>query len=699
MTEGGGSHALLIAVDEYLNFEPLSHAAKGAYSLADLLKNGFGYQTDILIDGHATRTAILDWLEARRNAPLDRLLIYFSGHSLLRESHSRSYLALQSTHWNRYNSALRLDELVDEASSLRTQHILFLVDAPLGIMTLDCFLPHAAPDGMTEAEYMDRRVRYVISAGSDRSNVRSEPSPYSAFTNYLLAGLHGAAADPESGFLSANRLAAYIRNRMQTDQSQQPLFYGHLTGSDRQGDFIFQTHATSTGETRGLPCKIFDPNHLLDEHQHNLLRYLRIANNLTVLDHVTSGQSGSAVFHVAVQSNIDSGPKGIHFCKIYRSTSGHERDVHEQVWQTKLQPYVPKITDTTPIIKGWMATLYSPAHARAFHQPQALADLLAIDLDAAHRNLKELLKVIVDWNQPLRYGYSRLDDLIAMPLNRYQPEAVSQTIGEFIQGLDDSKTQLQFLNQVLPNPVAYLVRPELWKISGNIAWPLGHVHGDLHVGNVMCLYQSQESRNRPMLIDFDTYQPENFTFFDLAYLEIDICLRLLPPTSTDVRRKWLDVASYLNHDLLLRQQPKLGQFASALNTLLRPIREAVTFVCKHSDAPQHLHASYWLARTAAGLSFARKRKVSSAQRLLALFLAAHSLRRVLEMYRIDWVDETKPFWVDWLRMQKIIEEKGIETPPPVSTIDPDPAVGHDDSTDISSMLKPPPPSPPPESYN
>ena len=39
--------------------------------------------------------------------------------------------------------------------------------------------------------------------------------------------------------------------------------------------------------------------------------------------------------------------------------------------------------------------------------------------------------------------------------------------------------------------------------------------------------------------------------------------------------------------------------------------------------------------------------ISSAQRLLALFIAAHSLRRVLEMYRIDWIDETQPFWIDW----------------------------------------------------
>jgi len=67
--------------------------------------------------------------------------------------------------------------------------------------------------------------------------------------------------------------------------------------------------------------------------------------------------------------------------------------------------------------------------------------------------------------------------------------------------------------------------------------------------------------------------------------------------------------------------------------------------------PGDFDVAFWVSRMAAGLSFARKRKVSNSERRLALLLASQSLRKALDELGTGFEVSGQSLWVDWEESQ------------------------------------------------
>jgi hypothetical protein len=220
--------------------------------------------------------------------------------------------------------------------------------------------------------------------------------------------------------------------------------------------------------------------------------------------------------------------------------------------------------------------------------------------------------------------------------------------------IGDEEPRLLFGGELLvPNPLAFLSKADLWQsdTSQAIMVPLGHVHGDLHSDNIICQRQSTE---RPDVVDFATYEPNQLIFFDFTYLEFDILTRICPPVMAENRRQLLHLLEFLacKGDFTLQNAPPGGPVVRTLTQLIQPLRQAAQDM--FGQRPDDFETAFWVSATATGLNFARKRtrSVNRYLNLLGLMYAAVALRRVLDDLRISYSSEQVPSiaWVkerDW----------------------------------------------------
>ena len=87
----GRFFALVIGNTGYAHFPKLNTADDDAKAVAALLKDAYGYEVKVLLDG--TRSQIIDAIEAMRGtlSPNDNLLIYYAGHGWLDTKAERGY--------------------------------------------------------------------------------------------------------------------------------------------------------------------------------------------------------------------------------------------------------------------------------------------------------------------------------------------------------------------------------------------------------------------------------------------------------------------------------------------------------------------------------------------------------------------------------------------------------------------------------
>jgi hypothetical protein len=665
-------HALVVAVDEYHSLSKLDNAVRGANAFAEALQTSYGFEVDKLLNDNATRENILRWFYGLRGKcdPDDGVLFYYAGHGLTERNPDgeaeAGYLALAYSEREIYDTALSMDEVIRRVNVLPSKHVLVLIDACFsGLILRPAHVRRGAEEESESKKklietLMKQPFRYAITAGGEEA-VDDNLSPdglYSLFTYCLLQGLQGAVweKDKEIGdFVRAKVLANYLDSQITGNPltRHQPR-YGHL-GQLTGGDFVF--YIKDSGRLDSDLCTVIDPRKVLDTHSKYILQHLQRTAKLTVIDEISAGQSGSHSFLVDITGRPKSNLEGLHYCKIHRTPAGEEQEKYGQILETTIGEFIPRFVDHSPVMDKWTASLYSLAHGATLDLSQALANLLKRNMLAAVEGVKGLAELLHKWNPlPQDRQNSTAYSLLKLPLQRFMEGSnivevsISKRIEENIANFTPEDTQILYAGypQVLPNPVAYLSSERLWTGARSIVWPSGHVHGDLHSNNIICrLDQKGETIvGVPAIVDFDTYSSGGCTLYDFAYLEIDLAMRMLDPISVDNRRIWPKVSEYLVRTIDLPAVPPLHPQYFPLHALLTPLRSAVSSICQQQ--PGDFEVAYWVSRTAAGLSFARKRKVSSSQRLLTLLIAAHSLQKALSELGIDYLTDERPFWMQWV---------------------------------------------------
>jgi hypothetical protein len=268
------SHALIIGIDKYKYASPLVQARNDAMGIMEVLTNRFGFapkKIALLTDRDATRAAVVKAFSRFANANVgadDRILVFFAGHghTVPGRRSEIGFLLLVPVDGRPENisTLIRWDELTRNADLIPAKHILFIMDACYGGLALS--RKPLPPGSMRFARDMLQRFsRQVLTAGKADEPVADAGGPragHSIFTGHVLDALEGAAATAE-GIISANRMMAYVYDKVGNDpNSQQTPHYGFVDGD---GDFIFDTTPIDkfgSEETTGADLLISVPSSL-----------------------------------------------------------------------------------------------------------------------------------------------------------------------------------------------------------------------------------------------------------------------------------------------------------------------------------------------------------------------------------------------------------------------------------------------------
>lgn len=136
-TEYNHSLAVVVGVNAYSNLSPLQGAANDAASVADVLRDEFGFASQhvfLLLDQYATRGEIIDRLEVvARMAQLDdRVVFFFAGHGASRTAVSGGvigYVATVETEPHKWNTYLRIEDITRYSHLIPAKHVLYVFDS------------------------------------------------------------------------------------------------------------------------------------------------------------------------------------------------------------------------------------------------------------------------------------------------------------------------------------------------------------------------------------------------------------------------------------------------------------------------------------------------------------------------------------------------------------------------------------------
>lgn len=241
------SWALVIGINRYRNMPPLNCAASDAEAVAETLIDRFEFPRDhvvLLQDEQATQNNILSVFDAfaahRVVAPDDRIMVYFAGHGVTRETRDGSmvgYIAPIDAEPRAWRTLIRMTDLISQARFLPAKHILFILDACYSGLSLR----RSSPFDESVERFLTRPAVQVMTAGRADEMVvdgGDREGDNSIFTGYLLEALAGAAATA-SGLMTASDVMSYVyRHVTENPYIDQTPQYGWLDGD---GDFVFQT--------------------------------------------------------------------------------------------------------------------------------------------------------------------------------------------------------------------------------------------------------------------------------------------------------------------------------------------------------------------------------------------------------------------------------------------------------------------------
>jgi len=243
------SWALIIGINEYQNVEPLTYAVADAKAVRDMFVSKYGFKDEnvvLVLDEEATKdNIIMEFNEILKKAKeKDRVVVFYAGHGetyKLPSGGDMGYLIPVDGNVDElYISSIPMKSIYDIAEMSYAKHILYLVDACYGGLTLNT---RSLKKDQTP-EYLRKmtkeRGRQVITAGGKDEQVIEKPEwGHSAFTRNLIKGLgDGLADENDDGIITADELGGFIRNRVPIDSEGAHTPQRGRIGSD-MGEFVF----------------------------------------------------------------------------------------------------------------------------------------------------------------------------------------------------------------------------------------------------------------------------------------------------------------------------------------------------------------------------------------------------------------------------------------------------------------------------
>jgi len=240
----GKYRALLIATNDYEEWDSLKNPVSDAEAIAQELESRYGFEKPKLLLNKTKRemsTAIAD-LKTQQFGH-DELFIFIAGHGTYEKVTHTGFLVAKDSEKNDpgYDTYYSLPDLLRNVGAVPVNHVLVVIDAcqagegfaqltrgdPKGDIT---YKPGGKLDGLLEKK--DRKSKLWITSGGD-DYVPDGEDGHSPFAYQLLRGLASGGSDPE-GIVTFLDLLGYA-NRVHSPAPQPA--YGPLPGNAPGADF------------------------------------------------------------------------------------------------------------------------------------------------------------------------------------------------------------------------------------------------------------------------------------------------------------------------------------------------------------------------------------------------------------------------------------------------------------------------------
>lgn len=186
----GHYYALLFGIDTYQDkaVSPSKSASKGARELAELLGNNYGFKTDLLLNEKATKTGMIQMLEALavQVGINDTVMIYFSGRGDIDPATRNGYWYPYDATSGETETYLANETIQQMIRDIKANHIVLVCDS----VYADLFFgsSHRLPETFDDGYYLNlfnKQSRWGLTSGTDGP----KDERLSAFTSMILAAL------------------------------------------------------------------------------------------------------------------------------------------------------------------------------------------------------------------------------------------------------------------------------------------------------------------------------------------------------------------------------------------------------------------------------------------------------------------------------------------------------------------------------
>ena len=230
-------YALVIGNNNYEHLEKLDAAENDAVVIADVLKNKYGFEVDLLLNADQETTvdtlfSITDKLKNNEN-----LLIYYAGHGELDKAENRGYWLPVDASFEKRSKWISNQTIVDRIKATKAKHVLLVADSCFSgtLMRSGTNLQNQEP---IDEKYIERlknkKTRLVITSGGNEPVVDSVGGDHSLFALKFIDTLKNSENVINSQILFENIRRYVVANADQTPERAQV----HKTGHDG-GDFLF----------------------------------------------------------------------------------------------------------------------------------------------------------------------------------------------------------------------------------------------------------------------------------------------------------------------------------------------------------------------------------------------------------------------------------------------------------------------------
>ena len=209
---------------------------------------------------------------------------------------------------------------------------------------------------------------------------------------------------------------------------------------------------------------------------------------------------------------------------------------------------------------------------------------------------------------------------------------------------------------ILPNPLLYARTAEIWGETRSGDAIVGLQHSDLNTNNILANFSRQSDELEGYyLIDFALYKENMPLLYDQRYLEMSY---LVHSISKGAYNSVIDLISrYGEHDILDVDQTVIEM--AGVNAAIRTGRLAFSDWVRDNHPSLHddLWGQYWLAGTAAGLSYCHKAGQADEIRLTGLIYAAANLKQYFKLFGLPMPGEASQLYVEG--QHRVVSKNGV----------------------------------------